>query len=65
VVEIHFVHCGNGDTILLGIQRKTWVLIDCCLPKGPIRDHFFELVGNLGIQRLEAIFLTHPHEDHY
>ena len=64
-VQIHVFNCGQGDTILLRLEGKAWVLIDCHLPKGSVRQAFFELVGKLGIRRIEAICLTHAHEDHY
>jgi beta-lactamase superfamily II metal-dependent hydrolase len=64
-IEVHLFGCGQGDTILLNLDDRTWILIDCYLPQGPVRQAFFDLVNRLGIKRLEAICLTHPHEDHF
>ncbi len=60
-----FIESGQGETVLLQLEGKFWVLIDCYLPKGPVRDSFFEFVEHLKIQRLDLLCLTHPHEDHY
>lgn len=57
--------CGQGDTILLKLPGEKWVLIDCNLPRGPIRDRFFALIQERGIKRLDVLCLTHPHADHY
>ena len=64
-VEMLVFDCGQGDTILLRLPEEKWVLIDCHLPRGPVRERFFTLVQELGIQRLDVLCLTHPHEDHY
>lgn len=64
-VQIYVFNCGQGDTILLNLEGKVWILIDCYLPKGPVRQAFFDLISKLGIRRFDAICLTHPHEDHY
>ena len=64
-VDIHLFHCGQGDTVLLNLLGKKWVLIDCNLPKGQIRNEFFRHVSSLGIKRLDLVCLTHPHDDHY
>jgi ribonuclease BN (tRNA processing enzyme) len=64
-VEIYVIPCGKGDTIILHLLKKSWVLIDCNLPQGPVRDEFFKKVELLGIQRFDVICLTHPHGDHF
>ena len=64
-VDIHLFHCVQGDTVLLNLLGKKWVLIDCNLPKGQIRNEFFQHVSSLGINRLDLVCLTHPHDDHY
>lgn len=50
---------------MLQLEGKYCILIDCHLPRGPVRDSFFEIVEQLTIQRLDVLCLTHPHEDHY
>ncbi len=63
-ITIHVFACGQGDTILLSLRGK-WVLIDCNLPEGEIRETFFDKIRALDIRRLDVLCLTHPHEDHY
>jgi len=65
-IEVHVLGCGDGDTILLRLPVDKWVMVDCHLPKaGGARDRFFEFVKSHDIQRLECVFLTHPHHDHF
>lgn len=61
----HLIACGHGDTLLLQLPDKHWVLVDCNLKSQAVKDHFFELVEKNDIKRLEFLFLTHPHHDHY
>jgi beta-lactamase superfamily II metal-dependent hydrolase len=44
---------------------EKWALIDCNLPQGPVRQEFFRFISSLGINRLDLVCLTHPHDDHY
>ncbi len=59
------LQCGQGDTILLNLGARKWVLVDCNLPQGEARAQFFRLVEQLQIRRLDLVCLSHPHEDHY
>lgn len=63
--QFHIFSCGQGDTILLGLSCGKWALIDCNLPTGVLRDEFFASLQRLGINRLDLVCLTHPHDDHY
>ena len=63
-IKIFVFACGQGDTILLSLFGK-WALVDCNLPEGEIRDHFFARIQELGVEQLEVLCLTHPHQDHY
>lgn len=64
-IEIHVFQCGQGDTIVLRLPNEKWALIDCNLAKGPIRDAFLSTLASWGVNRLDLICLTHPHDDHY
>ncbi|MGM0419867.1 MAG: ComEC/Rec2 family competence protein [Bacillota bacterium] len=63
-LEIHFIDVGQGDAILLRSQGGTTVLID----GGPLQGYNGYKVNRylrrLGISRLNAVVLTHPHSDH-
>jgi beta-lactamase superfamily II metal-dependent hydrolase len=65
-VQIHVFACGHGDTILVCLQEKYWILIDCRLTKQDgFRDQFFEFLDEHKINRLDYIVLTHPDIDHF
>ena len=65
-IEVHLLACGHGDTILIKLPAKRWVLVDCHLPKHDgTHDRFFEFVRSRRIKRLDYIFQTHPHYDHF
>ena len=51
--------------LLLHLDRKKWVMIDCHLPDDDAKELFFGMVQKLGINRLDMLCLTHPHDDHY
>jgi beta-lactamase superfamily II metal-dependent hydrolase len=63
--EVYILQCGQGDTILLNLGGKKWVLVDCNLPRGDLRAQFYQFVERLEIRRLDLVCLTHPHDDHY
>jgi beta-lactamase superfamily II metal-dependent hydrolase len=64
-LRIVVVACGHGDTILVEFDRGRWALVDCYLRDKGVHDHFFKVLRNLRIRRLDYLFLTHPHLDHY
>lgn len=64
-VSVFLFECDQGDTILVSFPDQKWVLIDCHLPKGRIRDRFFKFLVDKRIDRLDLICLTHPDHDHY
>lgn len=64
-VDIYFLSCGHGDTILLRLPANRWILVDCHLHNRYTRSHFFDFVQSQGIRRLEYIFQTHPDFDHF
>ena len=63
-VEVHVFHCGQGDTLLLRLDRSKWVLLDCNLP-GKAADEFIAKLEELGVHRLDLVCLSHPDRDHY
>ena len=64
-VEIHVFHCGQGDTILLHLDDRKWVLVDCHLPGRDAVARFLGLLDGLGVDRLDFVLLSHPDSDHY
>ncbi|MBE6049731.1 MAG: MBL fold metallo-hydrolase [Clostridium sp.] len=59
--EIHYLDVGQGDSIYLKINDKD-ILIDAG-PKSD-SDKLIAQLKNLGIDDLEMVIATHPHEDH-
>jgi competence protein ComEC len=66
-VEIHAIDVGQGDAFAIRSPRGRWILIDT----GPRSETFdagrarvVPFLLRHGVQRLEAIILTHPHADH-
>lgn len=51
--------------LLIELPGRRWSLIDCNLKDQDVRDHFFQFVKDEDITRLDYLFLTHPHHDHY
>lgn len=60
-VYLEFLDVGQADSILISICGE-YVLIDCGnIADGPLVT---EHLKNLGIDKLEYLIITHPHEDH-
>ncbi len=68
VLEVFFVSVGQGDAALLRLPDGSAVLVDGggAADGGPdpgARD-LVPLLRDLGVQRLAAVFVSHPHPDH-
>ena len=63
--DIYLMHCGQGDTLLLCLDKVKWILIDCNLPSKDAVNTFFLKLDELGILRFEIVCLSHPDKDHY
>jgi competence protein ComEC len=67
-LEVWFVAVGQGDAALLRLPDGSAVLIDAGgAPDGgadPGARHVVPLLRDLGVRRLAAVFVSHPHPDH-
>ena len=63
--EIHFVDVGQGDAILLRDPDGYDILIDGGLPQQEQNYKLNRYLKTAGVRNLTAVFLTHPHLDHY
>ena len=70
LLEVHVIDVGQGDSLLLRFPNGRNLLVDA----GGWQDEYREGRGagkvvadylrRLGVRRLDALVLTHPHEDH-
>jgi competence protein ComEC len=66
-VELFVLDVGQGDAVLIRSPGARWVLVDAGPPSGFRSAGEPAVLGQLhrrGVQRLEAMLLTHPHLDH-
>ncbi len=60
-LELHMLDVGNADCFLLK-QGRTAMLIDGGEPDDA--DHIVSYLHTHGVERLDAIIVSHPHADH-
>ncbi len=61
-LKIHFLDVGQGDSTLLDLPDGTTIMVDTGSPAaGPM---LVDDVRALGINRIDHLILTHPHDDH-
>jgi len=65
-LKVHFINVGQGDSILIETPDDKAILIDAGIHYAP-RDEYnpFRYLKDKNISQLDAIFITHPHDDHY
>lgn len=61
-ISVWFLDVGQGDAILLR-NRGAWILVDCGDTYAGERAVVPALAA-LGVSHLQAVIVTHPHEDH-
>lgn len=65
-LEVHFINVGQGDSILVKTPDNKTILIDAGKHyKAEDEYNPFPYLENQNIDQLDAIFITHPHDDHY
>lgn len=70
-LEIHFIDVGQGDAILVSLPSGRHMLVDAGGWQGELETGegagsrvVVPYLRQLGINRLDLLVLTHPHEDH-
>lgn len=60
-MQVHFIDVGQGDATLF-VQNEHVMLFDT----GPRNsaEELIEYIQNLGIEYIDVLVLTHPHDDH-
>ncbi len=59
--SIHIIDCGQGDSVLIRLDGKN-VLIDGTT--GSNAGQVLEYLHRQGVESLDLLIVTHPHEDH-
>jgi len=62
VTSVWFLDVGQGDSILIRAKGQ-WILVDCGDSSAGVRA-VLPTLKFLGVNRLSALILTHPHADH-
>lgn len=62
-LDVHFIDVGQGDAILIQ-SSKTNVLIDAGDRYQSIATKMVDYLRSNDVERLDAVFSTHPHADH-
>lgn len=61
--SVHYIDVGQGDATLVRSPDGEFMLIDC----GPTSEseYLVKYLKSCGVDSLEYLLITHPHEDHY
>lgn len=63
--KIHFFHCGNGDTILIGGGKDEWALVDANLThRSGAGLRLAAALRENQVERLRFVCVTHFDQDH-
>ncbi len=62
ILKVYFIDVGKGDAALIGTPDNKWIMVDV----GPKKEYagVVRLLKLNSIDKLEAIFISHPHSDH-
>lgn len=65
-LEVHFINVGQGDSIFVTTPDDKTILIDAGIHYAS-KDRYnpFLYLKAKNIKHLDAVFITHPHDDHY
>ena len=59
---VHFIDAGQGDSTLIETSDGKFALIDASTQS--CTSEVLEYLNNKGVEKLEFVLFTHPHEDH-
>jgi len=66
-LELHVLNAGYGESIILHLPDGSWGVVDCYASsiKDAGTNAAIQFLKQRGVDRLEFLCLTHPHDDHY
>ncbi len=66
-LEIHVFGATIGESIAVRLPCGLWGVVDCYTPNlsAPETNPLVKFLKERGVESLEFLCLTHPHEDHY
>ncbi len=64
---MHVFGSGRGESILIRLPEGQWGLVDhyASSPNDPASSPVRDYLDSQGVEQLEFVCLTHPHDDHY
>lgn len=66
-LEVHILGGGQGESVVIKMPDGRWGVVDCFTtsPATPDRNPAALFLRARGVDRLQFVCLTHPHQDHY
>ena len=67
LLSIHVLGAGKGESIVLQFPSGLWGIVDCYARSSndPTTNPTLKFLRDSGVEKLEFLCLTHPHDDHY
>ncbi len=67
LLELHVLNAGYGESIILHLPNGEWGVVDCCAASiaDPDTNPAIQFLKHHGVDKIEFLCLTHPHDDHY
>jgi len=66
-LAIHVFGAGKGESIVLNLPNGKWGVVDCFAGSSAdaSTNPVLQFLHDQGVEQLEFLCLTHPHDDHY
>jgi beta-lactamase superfamily II metal-dependent hydrolase len=66
-LDLHIIGGSKGESILVRLPDGAWGVVDCyaSTPDDPSTNPTAVFLRNNGVERLDFLCLTHPHDDHF
>jgi hypothetical protein len=66
-LEVHILGAGKGESIVIKLPNGQWGVVDCYASSAadPDSNPTRAFLKSRGVEQLEFLCLTHPHDDHF